>query len=288
MTPAGEHPVIVDFHTHIFPPAVVRARDRFLARDEGFKELYSNPRARLATAEDLLRSMDDSEVDISVVQGFGWSSHDLCRAHNDYLLEAAARSNGRLLAFCTLQPLAREAALGEAERVAAAGAAGLGELRPHTQGYSLASAEGELLSGISERLGLPLLFHVSEPVGHRYPGKSGLPMAEFYEFARDHPGCRIIGAHWGGGLPLYGVMPELRTELASTWFDTAASSLLYRDRIYEAAIEALGADRILFASDYPLLNQSAQLQTLRALEIDEDHRRAIAGANAAGLLRIGA
>jgi hypothetical protein len=46
--------MIIDIHTHVFPPGVRDARDEFLSRDATFRELYANPKARIATADELL------------------------------------------------------------------------------------------------------------------------------------------------------------------------------------------------------------------------------------------
>ena len=46
--------MLIDFHTHIFPPDVRDHRERYCVRDAWFNELYSNPRANIATAEDLV------------------------------------------------------------------------------------------------------------------------------------------------------------------------------------------------------------------------------------------
>ena len=122
--------VIVDFHTHIFPPAVLAEREHYVALDATFAELYSNPKARLAGGDDLLASMDAAAIDVSVALGFAWHDEALCRAHNDYLLDAAAKSHGRIVPFCTLPLAAGPAATAaEAKRCSAAGAAGFGELR---------------------------------------------------------------------------------------------------------------------------------------------------------------
>jgi hypothetical protein len=40
--------------------------------------------------------------------------------------------------------------------------------------------------------------------------------------------------------------------LANVFYDTAASPLLYRPEIFRLAVAAIGAERILFGSDYPL------------------------------------
>lgn len=281
MTGHGYHtPVIVDTHTHIFPPEVRDQRDEYLARDDGFRELYASPKAQIATADELLASMDAAGVDRSVACGFAWRDAELCRQHSDYLLEAAQRSGGRIIPFCTVLP-SDKGARDELKRCAVAGARGVGELRPAQQGYRLAdSDEAELLSWAAEAYDLTLLFHASEPVGHRYPGKAGLPVDELYAFISDFPTARVIAAHWGGGLPFYALMPEVRDALAEVFFDTAASSFLYRPEVYARAVELVGADRILFGSDFPLVSQERALRELRDAPIDDAARALIEGENA--------
>lgn len=277
--------MIIDFHTHIFPPVVVADRERFLQRDPVFAALYRKPTAKLATAEDLLRSMDSAKVDVSVALGFAWRDPELCRLHNEYLLESALRSGGRIVPFLTVQPAHPDLARQEIERGRTL-ARGIGELRPDDQGYELDGPAGALLVEASAG-GLILLFHVSEPVGHAYPGKEGLSLSAFYHFLQAHPGVAVVGAHWAGGLPFYGVMPEVRSLLERVYVDTASTPLLYEPTIYRLVTELLSPKRILFGSDFPLLSQRGQLQRLAEAPIDDRSRALIQGSNAARLLRIG-
>jgi len=231
--------------------------------------------------------MDETGVDVSITVGFAWSEMDLCRQTNDCLLEAAARSGGRLVPFCCVQPRAGDEARSEVQRCAAAGARGLGELRPVNQGYDLAeSEEAGLLAWASSAYDLPLLLHVSEPVGHRYPGKEGLDLAPLYRFIESFPGVTVVAAHWGGGLPFYALMPEVKETLASTFFDTAASPLLYDPNIYRRAVDLIGAEHILFGSDFPLLSQARCLAQVREAGLSEEQQRLILGENACRLLRL--
>ncbi|MEX0785484.1 MAG: amidohydrolase family protein [Dehalococcoidia bacterium] len=278
--------VIIDAHTHIFPPDVRDRRDEYLARDAGFKELYSNPKARIATSEDLLASMEEAGIDRSVACGFAWSDAELCKQHNEYLLEQAQRSDGRLVPFCAVQPSDGDAR-DDLKRWAARGARGLGELRPLQQGYGLIdSEEADLLAWAADAYDLALLFHASEPVGHVYPGKGGLPVEQLGRFIADFPGVAVIGAHWGGGLPFYALMPEVRESMERAYVDTAASSLLYAPEVYARAVELVGAEHILFGSDYPLIDQARALRELREAPIDDDARTLIEGENARSLLRL--
>ena len=279
--------MIVDFHTHVFPPQVRDRREEYLRRDATFREIYSDPRSKLASAEELLASMDEAGVDVSVIVGFAWGEMDLCRQTNDHILEAAGRSGGRLVPFCCVPAHVGDEARSEVQRCAAAGARGLGELRPWNQGYDLAdSDEADLLAWASSAYDLPLLLHVSEPVGHGYPGKSGLDLSSLYHFVESFPGVTVVAAHWGGGLPFYALMPEVKAALGSTFFDTAATPLLYDSLIYRRAIDLVGADRILFASDFPLLSQGRCLAQVREAGLQEEEQRLILGENARRLLRL--
>ena len=278
--------MIIDVHAHVFPPEVRDDRDAYLQRDTTFRELYANPKARIASADELLASMDEAGVDKSVICGFAWSDAELCLEHTRYLLEEAAQSEGRLIPFCSVQP-SDEKARDLLKRWAARGARGLGELRPQQQGYSLIdSEEADLLAWAADAYDLTLLFHASEPAGHVYPGKAGLPVEQLYRFIADFPGVTVIAAHWGGCLPFYALMPEVSEKLDRTYFDTAATGLLYRPEIYKHAIDLVGADHILFGSDFPLVSQEQALQELRDAPIDDEARRLILGENARRLLRL--
>jgi predicted TIM-barrel fold metal-dependent hydrolase len=278
--------MVVDFHTHIFPPKVGERREDYLRRDPAFAEMYSSPRAQIATVEELLAAMEEAEVDTSVALGFAWSEQELCREHNEYLLEAAA-SGGRLVPFCVIQPQTGDDALAEVERCVRGGARGLGELRPDSQGYSLDESGGDILAEAALRHDLVLLFHVSEPVGHAYPGKSGLSLDAFYRFVSRHPGLRTVGAHWAGGLPFYALMPEVRDALANVYVDTAATPFLYGPQIYRQVAALVGAERILFGSDYPLISQQRQRQAIEEGFSDDGlAKRLVLGENAFRLLRL--
>jgi predicted TIM-barrel fold metal-dependent hydrolase len=278
--------MVIDIHTHIFPPEVRDARDEFLSRDATFRELYANPKARIATADELLASMDAAGIDKSAALGFAWADAELCVRHNEYLLEAAAQSGGRILPFCTIQPSAK-GARDELKRCAVAGARGLGELRPQSQGYSLIdSEEADLLAWAADGYDLPLLFHATEPVGHVYPGKAGLPLDQLGRFVNDFPGATVIAAHWGAGLPFYALMPEVKSSLHMTYFDTAATGFLYTPDVYRACIELVGAERILFGSDFPLVPQAHALDLMRNAPMGDEARTLLEGENARRLLRL--
>lgn len=277
--------MIVDAHTHIFPPDITSRRESYLVADATFAELYAAPEAKMASAEELLRSMEEAGVDASVALGFAWTDAETCRLHNDYLLAAAEASNGRIVAFATL-PLGAEREVIEAEawRCVEGGARGFGELRPDNLGFDLTGVAGTHLARLAAELDAVLLFHVSEPAGHAYPGKQGGNLRDFAAFVAANPEPRVIGAHWGGGLPFYATMPKANATFGNLRVDTAASSLLYDDTIYGRVTELMGAESVLFGSDYPLLSQLRSRKRIEEAGLDAAAIDLMLGGNAAALL----
>ena len=294
--------MIIDAHTHVFPASVRNRRAELLASEPAFAAIYADPKAEMATAGDLLASMDDAGVDKSVIVNFAWSDEALVEETNAYILDAARRADGRLIPFVSVYLPPDVGAHGRAETeeapstakrdvrtkvrgLASAGARGIGELRPESSGYDLANSdEADVLAWAAAAFDLPLLVHASEPVGHAYPGKEGLSIASLYAFARAASGVTVIAAHWGGGLPLYALMPEVRDALDQMYFDTAASHLLYDPAIYRRVIEAVGVEKILWASDYPLTSQAKALARTRDAGLSDAELAAVCGGNAAVLL----
>ena len=279
--------MIVDFHTHILPPGLQGNRVRYLGRDTCFDLLYNDPKAKIATAEELIANMDGEGIDVSVVLNIGWSSHELCRETNDYIMEAVARYPGKLIGFCAVQPLAGDKAVIELERCVRGGLKGIGEIRSDTQGFDL--GDTALMAPIiqaAKKHNLIVLTHASEPVGHYYSGKGTITPGPLYRFITNFPGLTLVCAHWGGGLPFYALMPEVAQALTNVYFDTAASPWLYRDDIFKHVAEIIGAEKILYGSDYPLMKQSKLVKSIRSLSISEKAKDMILGGNAKKLLAL--
>jgi len=279
--------VIIDFHTHIFPFWLRERRDEYSKLDPCFSLLYSQPEARIATAEELLASMDEAGIGLSVVLNIGWVSHELCVKTNDYILDSISRYPTRLVGFCAIQPGAGDAAIAELERCAKAGAKGIGELRSDVQGFDLADKTTmKPLVDAALKHDLIFLTHSSEPVGHEYSGKGSITPDTLYSFITVFPNLKLVCAHWGGGLPFYALMPEVAKALANVFFDTAATVFLYKPEIFEQMNHVIGSDKILFGSDYPLVSQNRVLAQIQSSQLTEEDKARILGANAQKLLHL--
>ena len=279
--------MIVDFHTHIFPPLFRKERERFFFREPGFKLLYDQPKSSLIGAGDLLRQMDEEGIQRSVVFGFPWEKVDHFRRHNDYILESVHRYPDRLSGFGCFSPLSSRAAM-EAERCLEQGLCGIGELAVyHESSMNRAFRQLGELAALCSRHEAVLLLHTNEPVGKSYPGKAVAGLGEFYTLIREHPTTRFVLAHWGGGLFFYALMKkEVRETLRNTWFDTAASPFLYVPDIYKIAGGIIGFEKILFGSDFPLLKPGRYFSEMDSAGIPEEVLRMIKGENGARLLKL--
>ncbi|MEN8614929.1 amidohydrolase family protein [Dehalogenimonas sp. THU2] len=277
--------MIIDFHTHVFSPTLIARRREYADADPCFGMLYCDTKAKLRTADELIAEMDSSGVNKAVIQNIGWTSNERCVETNDYLLEAAQQYPERLIPFICVQPLAGDAAIEEIRRCAAAGARGVGELRPDVQGFDL--ADQAVMTPLVKTLmanNLVLSCHADEPVGHRYPGKGAVTPQVLLPFIERYPRLKLVLAHWGGGLPFYALMPEVKEALQNTWFDSAATPFLYRPDVYERAADLVGEYKILFGSDWPLLGQRRCLDELKTLSLSTHTLKAMLGGNAITLL----
>ncbi len=256
--------MIVDIHTHIFPPRLIAQRDALAAADPSFGEMYADRKAKMATAEDLLASMARASVDVSVACGFWWRDPAVAAEHAAYLVESARASDGRLLAFVPT----REATPGAIE-----GASGIGEVREREPEAVPAST-------------LPVLLHCTEETGHAYPGKQGgLTPGALGRLLEARPEARIIAAHWGGGFPFAALMPEVRARFGGRLlFDSAASAYLYGPEIFRLVIDLAGLDTVAWGSDFPLRPQALDRVTVEAALPDATERAAVLGGNAARFL----
>lgn len=278
--------VLIDFHTHILPPEVRWGREFWVKKDSCFSLLYSKPSSKIIGVEELINSMDENGIDASVALNISWTDWEICQKTNDYILEAIARYPKRIFGFISIPPSV-DRALREIERCVLGGIKGVGEIRPD-MGFDLKDKGlWQPIIELMKKNALILLLHCSEPVGHNYPGKGMTTPEVIYPFISSFPDLTLVCAHWGGGLPFYALMPEVASSLNNVYFDTAASPFLYKPDIYSFVSKIIGAEKILFGSDYPLIPPRRYISQIRLSDLKEEEKAMILGGNAQRLLTKG-
>ena len=180
----NEKNLIVDFHTHLFPPEIRENRETYFDGEPAFKLLYASPKSKMIGAGKLAQAMDEQGVDISVVFGFPWKNLETAKRHNDYIAEAVARYPHRFKGFCCLDPCPPEA-VSEVERCLRNGLCGVGELAFYRSGIECVIVDSmEPVMALCREQGVPVLIHTNEPVGHRYPGKTENTLLQIYDLVK--------------------------------------------------------------------------------------------------------
>jgi predicted TIM-barrel fold metal-dependent hydrolase len=272
--------MIIDSHVHLLPRRVQLDRTPFCHDDPAFGSIYSSHKAKLVSENDIIQYLDRSGIDKAVVFGFPWEDPDLVRENNDEIWSFHQKYPERIVPFAVLSSGQREPSLREAARTLEAGFAGFGELAMYHHGWRLADFEALSPSlQLAQMKKVPVVIHVNEPVGHHYPGKIPVDFRGLLRIIKAHPDVDFILAHFGGGVFVYALMPEIAKIMARTYVDTAASPYLYDPKVFQVVADIMGPDKILFGSDYPLLPLNRYIRELDRAGVDGRAREAILGGN---------
>ena len=81
-------------------------------------------------------------------------------------------------------------------------------------------------------------------------------------------------------------MPEVLKSLKNVYFDTSATPYLYKSDIFPVIRDIIGIQKILFGSDYPLLEPSKVISHIASSEIGTQDLNKILGTNISDILGI--
>lgn len=275
--------MIIDAHTHIFTEKVKQDRSFYFNDEPEFKLLYDSPKAVICTIDDLIDSMNKYQVDISVTCGFPWRNPEYTKQNNDIIIEAVQKYPDRIKGLACFNTT-WDGAANETNRCIDAGLCGAGELAFYLSGIDAAALASlsPVMAVLREKGNLPCMIHTNEPVGHPYPGKTPVTLEQIYTLAKTFPENKIILAHWGGGILFYNIMKkEAKSVLKNIWYDTAASPFLYDSQVYDIAVDANVAGKVLFGTDFPLLKPDRYYKDIDNSNITPLQKQQILGRNAA-------
>jgi predicted TIM-barrel fold metal-dependent hydrolase len=209
---------------------------------------------------------------------------DKTRARNDAVISLGRDSGGFFFPVCSVHPADGQAALDEVDRVAAAGAAWL-KLHPNTQDFDVADpAVEEVVIRATERR-LPVLVDAYSPWDANQPGK-------FVNLAMAVPESRLVLAHaHGPGFPqllVYDIIGRYPWWGRNVWIDISVTGALLADSPFAEqlvwVLRKVGADRVIFGSDYPVDEPLAALRAFVELGFTDAEQAAILHDNAEALL----
>ncbi len=252
--------MILDAHAHRFPTALA-------ADPAGWAGDHHEPHWGLLTAPNptgfsiqgwagrsqYLAAMDLAGIERAVLMAWYWQRPENCAAHNGWHREWLKEDPDRFITFAAFHAGGGQAALDDTRRaIETGGSRGVGELCPPAQGYAWDDPWFLKLLGWCEMNSVPVNLHVTEPIGRPHPGAVPTPFSELLRLAEAFPRLKLILSHWGGGMLFQELQPWVKKRLKNVFYDSAATHLVWDDAIHESARGLVGANKLLFGTDYPL------------------------------------
>ena len=202
------------------------------------------------------------------------SPDDLTRANA--FMRGLAQDDPRVHAYVALNPNHPAHAEREIRDGLAAGAVGL-------KLAASRKADDALLDAIAVEAAaadVPILHHIWQDRRREWPNQDASDGVELGRLAVRHPRTRFLLAHIGGGGDWAHTLHAVR-DLTNIVVDLSGSGI---DRgMMDAAIDALGADRVLWAADLTLCTGLTKAWALEAIGLTDGQRADIRWRNAVRL-----
>jgi predicted TIM-barrel fold metal-dependent hydrolase len=126
----------------------------------------------------------------------------------------------------------------------------------------------------AEEKSLPVMFHTNEEAGHDYPGKAPVTMHGTLNFIQRFKSNRLILAHLGGGTLFFNLLKN-PPDMQNAVFDTAALPFLYKKSIYKLIENSELEDKIIFGSDWPLINPGRYFREIESNVVSKEFQEKI-------------
>lgn len=280
--------IIVDFHTHTFPDAVAHRAMEAMS-DAAHLKYYSE-----ATVAGLKETMERSGVHWSVNLPVMTRVDQVEKVNESLIRQNEALRQKGIITFGGLHPDDANFRR-EIRRLKENGIPGV-KMHPAYQGRHVNDiAYKRIFEALSEE-GLIILLHTGLDIG--FPEDNYAQVPELLEVIREVQPEKMVLAHMGGWQGWDMVEKDLAG--APVWLDTGFSfgtitpkagqekELLVNRNLDEGQFVSLvrkhGADRVLFATDFPWTDQKEYVGFIRQCGLTENECAAVLGSNALKLL----
>lgn len=222
-------------------------------------------------AAELLAAMDAAGIGAALVSPAEAEIAVRNRAGNERVLAVAGESPERLLAYAVANPWYGADAAAELDRALAAGAAAV-LVNSALQGFLLIDEMLDPLLEVARAHGAPVYAHTGTPV-------HALPL-QLAEVALRFPDVAFVMGRTGRTdfrtdvVPALEMAPNVYADLSHEPPQTGVAGLH----------AAVGAERLVFASDHPARPMAAAVARLRGAALDERERALVGGDTLRGLL----
>jgi uncharacterized protein len=233
-------------------------------------------------AVDIVRSCDRVGIGHAAVSIPNGKSPQEIRNNNNIVLKAMKEFPKRILGQCYINPNFKKESIEEINRCVGEGMVMLGEL------YNAVKINDPLYYPIIERcieLKIPLLMHATSTFanwwkGYPPPQPTTASVGEdFVAISRRYPEAMIIHGHIGGG-GIWEYVCKVMQDAPNVYIDTSGS--VCDEAMIDMAIQYIGADRLLFATD---VNFESGVGKIMWAKLTEEQRKKIFFDNFNNLLK---
>ncbi len=261
--------MIIDAHAHIFP-------DRIAQKAADATGAFYDLRMRYdGTLKSLLEEGERAGVSRFVVFSAATTAPQV-KSINNFIAKSVKSQPEKLIGFGTLHP-DYEDIEGETERIVSLGLKGI-KLHPDFQNFYIDDENAMPIYEAAVKSDLPVLFHVGDT---RYDYSSP---ERLMNVVKRFPDLKVIGAHFAG----WSMWDRGAEIFKNSGIYTDLSSSLYAMTAEHAAelIHKIGADRVMFGTDYPMWSADEELELFSKIPLTDDERENILYKNACRLLNL--
>lgn len=260
--------MVIDFHTHVFPPSIAARTMDSLSQVGGMKPHTDG------TKEGLQASMRRDGIDISVVLPVATKPGQFASI-NSYACELNEEKN--LISLGGIHPAMENWRDGIRE-IRRMGLLGI-KIHPDYQSMEIDDERYIRILDTAAEENLLVVTHAGfDPLS---PEHIHCPPEKILRVIRQVQGCRLILAHIGAMFQWDKVEEYLVGQ--DVYFDLSQLPHIPREQ-FRRIVTAHGADRLLFASDSPWVGQAETLSCLKQMGLTEDEEQKILYKNAEMLL----
>ncbi len=252
---------IIDFHVHPFMSA-----DDYLS---AYPEACSRPDLNM-----LVEDMNHAEISCFCGTVVSQKSNDYCKiiSDNNKAYQIQDILGERYIPGIHVHPDYVDESIDEIKKAVANGVHLIGELVPYHHGWSDYSCEGfsEILS-FASNYNMTVSLHT-------------IDLAQMQTMALRHKDINFVFAHPGAPEQLSEHISVMK-KCPNVYLDLSGTGL-HRYGILKKLCSEVGAERILFGTDYPICNAKMYVNAVLGEHISDNEKELILGRNAARLLNL--
>lgn len=258
---------IIDAHCHIYPDKIAEKASLGTGTFYGVKMAYDG---KISTLDKVAAK---AGIDRCLIHSVATTPKQVASI-NAFIADEVKTGNGRFIGFGALHPDSEDIK-GDVENLLALGLKGV-KMHPDIQG--IAADDPRCMKIYDEIAGkIPLLIHSGDS---RYQMSNPEQIGRVMDL---YPEMTIIAAHFGG-YTVWDRAVECFAGRKNVYVDTCSSFWkLTNDQVINY-INAYGADRVLFGTDYPMWDASSELERFFSLGLTDRENEMILHENLENLL----